>query len=62
MPPSVPSRFYREISHIDIEIGDGNQGVTGIHWAVSQATAIRDVRIFTGVGKQGIFVENGSGG
>ena len=55
-------QFYRELSHIDIVVGSGNSGVTGVHWAVSQATAIRDVRIHTGDGKQGVFCENGSGG
>ena len=41
---------------------DGNALATGIHWALSQATAIRDVTIAVGSAMQGIFTENGSGG
>ena len=55
--------FYRGISHIDIVIGAGNTGGCGIHWAVSQATFLRDIYIDLGAdGNFGIFGENGSGG
>ena len=55
--------FYRAIYHIDIVIGAGNTGGAGVHWAVSQATFLRDMVIDLGAdGKFGIFDENGSGG
>jgi glucan 1,3-beta-glucosidase len=55
--------FYRGISHIDIIIGAGNTGGCGIHWAVSQATFLRDIFIDLGAdGNFGLFGENGSGG
>lgn len=55
--------FYRGIRHIDISIGAGNTGGAGVHWAVSQATFLRDMVIDLGPdGKFGVFDENGSGG
>lgn len=55
--------FYRGIAHIDIVIGANNGGAGGIHWAVSQATFLRDMVIDLGPsGTYGIFDENGSGG
>jgi glucan 1,3-beta-glucosidase len=55
--------FYRGIAHIDIIIGANNGGAGGIHWAVSQATFLRDMVIdLSASGTYGIFDENGSGG
>jgi hypothetical protein len=55
--------FYRGIAHIDVVIGENNGGAGGIHWAVSQATFLRDMVIDLGSsGTYGIFDENGSGG
>ena len=55
--------FYRAVMHINIKILGNNAGACGIHWAVSQATWLRDMTIDMGpTGKYGIFDENGSGG
>ena len=55
--------FYRGVRHIDIVLGAGNTGGCGVHWAVSQATFLRDMVIDLGAdGQYGIFDENGSGG
>jgi len=59
--------FYRGIAHIDIVFGANNGGAGGIHWAVSQATFLRDMVLDGSAGgaapaKFGIFDENGSGG
>lgn len=55
--------FYRQIAHIDIVFGANNGGGGGLHWAVSQATFLRDMVIDGSAGANiGIFDENGSGG
>jgi glucan 1,3-beta-glucosidase len=58
--------FYRGIMHIDIVFGANNGGGGGIHWAVSQATFLRDMVIDGSAGSAlpfcGVFDENGSGG
>ena len=55
--------FYRGVRHVDIVLGAGNTGGCGVHWAVSQATFLRDMVIDLGPdGQYGIFDENGSGG
>jgi len=55
--------FYRGVRSLDIVVGPGNTGACGIHWAVSQATFLRDMVIDLGPdGQYGIFDENGSGG
>ena len=55
--------FYRGVRHIDIVFGAGNTGGCGVHWAVSQATFLRDMVIDLGSdGQYGVFQENGSGG
>lgn len=60
---SDDDQFYRSLSHITIVNGVGNTGATGIHWAQSQATYIRNVTIdMSAGGKAGFFGENGSGG
>jgi glucan 1,3-beta-glucosidase len=52
--------FYRGVRHIDIVLGAGNTGGCGVHWAVSQATFLRDMVIDLGPdGQYGIFDENG---
>ena len=59
--------FYRGIAHLDVVFGANNGGAGGIHWAVSQATFLRDMVLDGSAGgaapaKFGIFDENGSGG
>jgi len=53
--------FYHEVSHLNVEVGN-NPGTFGFHWAVAQATAIRDVYINATGSKGGLFCENGGGG
>ena len=54
--------FYRGIQHMNLVLGSTNPQATGIHWAESQATHIRDVYIDATGAAAGIFGENGSGG
>ena len=55
--------FYRGIANIDIVFGANNGGGGGIHWAVSQATFLRNMVLDgSASGKFGVFDENGSGG
>ncbi|KAA0154150.1 hypothetical protein FNF29_02770 [Cafeteria roenbergensis] len=55
--------FYKSIQHLNIAIEpEGNAGVFAIHWAVAQATSIRDVSINATGAKGGLFCENGGGG
>jgi glucan 1,3-beta-glucosidase len=55
--------FYRAVMNIKIVIQPNNPGAAGIHWAVSQATQLRQVSIEMGPdAAMGIFGENGSGG
>ena len=55
--------FYRGVQNIDIVFGTGNSGGCGVHWAVSQATFLRNMVIdMSASGQYGIFQENGSGG
>ena len=57
------NQFYRALSQITIVNGIGNPAATGLHWAQSQATHLRNVTIDMSTGgKAGVFGENGSGG
>ena len=55
--------FYYQIKNIVVDVSaPNNTHAVGIHWAVSQATMIRNVKVVVGMGDMGIFGENGSGG
>lgn len=55
------SNFYHQIVNLNVDVG-GNEGSYGIHWAVAQATAIRNVHIDATGSRGGLFCENGGGG
>lgn len=55
--------FYRGIQSLNFKVETGNDDATGLHWAQSQATWLRNITFdFTASGKTAIFGENGSGG
>eukprot|EP00462_Mataza_sp_D1_P023758 CAMPEP_0175129472 /NCGR_PEP_ID=MMETSP0087-20121206/5490_1 /TAXON_ID=136419 /ORGANISM="Unknown Unknown, Strain D1" /LENGTH=698 /DNA_ID=CAMNT_0016411623 /DNA_START=237 /DNA_END=2330 /DNA_ORIENTATION=+ len=56
------SNFYHQIINIDLSLGNNNPGGSGIHWAVAQATMLRNMTINATGGDSGIWVENGGGG
>jgi len=56
------SNFYHQIHNFEIEISSGNSAAVVIHWAVAQATSLRNLKIDVGSGDMAVFAENGSGG
>lgn len=56
------SNFYHSINNIDLDLGEDNIQACGIHWAVAQATVLRNMTINVSSGQSGIWVENGGGG
>eukprot|EP00043_Microstomoeca_roanoka_P018214 m.193711 g.193711 ORF g.193711 m.193711 type:complete len:682 (-) comp16783_c2_seq13:216-2261(-) len=56
------SNFYHQIHHVNLDLGEGNPMAIGIHWAVAQATSLRNMTINVGSAKSAFFGENGGGG
>ncbi|KAI9106292.1 pectate lyase superfamily protein-domain-containing protein [Phlyctochytrium arcticum] len=55
--------FFRSVRNIVLDTTDvANGNPTGLHWQVSQATSLVNVRFVQGPKGQGIYMENGSGG
>lgn len=60
--------FYREVRNfvIDLTRMPATSSATGLHWQVSQATSLYNIRVemstASNTAHQGIFMENGSGG
>lgn len=55
--------FLKGFSNMNVVIGAGNLKATGIHWAQSQGTHVRNVTFdLTAAGQTAMFMENGSGG
>jgi glucan 1,3-beta-glucosidase len=60
------NNFYRQIRNFVIDIKD-TKAAAGIHWQVSQATSLQNIRFEmatgeAGANQKGIFQDNGSGG
>lgn len=59
------NNFYRSVRNFVIDLRQGpSAGATALHWQVSQATSLMNLRVEMGTGSnhQGMFMENGSGG
>ena len=55
--------FYYQVKDLVLDVSaPGNAQAVAVHWAVSQATMLRNVRIVATGAAAGIFTENGSGG
>jgi glucan 1,3-beta-glucosidase len=61
------NNFYRQVRNFIIDITQPTTATAGIHWQVSQATSLQNIRFEmtkgdAGKGQKGIFQDNGSGG
>lgn len=62
------NNFFRSVRNfvIDLRNVPANTTVNGVHWQLSQATSLTNIRVEmsreTGNNHQGVFMENGSGG
>jgi glucan 1,3-beta-glucosidase len=56
------SNFYHGIVNVDLVVGSGNPNVVALHWAVAQATHLRNITANLGSADSFMFVENGGGG
>ncbi|XP_021952735.1 probable glucan endo-1,3-beta-glucosidase ARB_02077 [Folsomia candida] len=62
------NNFFRQVRNfvIDLTLTPTNSGATGMHWQVSQATSLINIRFVMsralGTNQKGVFIENGSGG